>query len=129
MIINWIYLNKKRIILWFLVGGFIVILSSASLLLLIDILNINIFIATLINGEVTILVRYILNKSFIFKQKNNNDLFYFHLISTSAFFTWFISINILIHFNVPYLFANIIAMLFSISLNFYGNFFIIWKEK
>lgn len=131
MFFKWIYNNKIKVFIWLLIGVFIVGVSSIILFLLIDIFKINTFIATLINGEITILVRYYLNRLLVFKfsEYKNKSLLNFHLLSLSAFILWFSVINILIINDFSYLYANIIGILASVVLNFYGNFFIIWKNK
>jgi putative flippase GtrA len=127
----WFIQKKWKIFIWLLIGLLIVLISTLCLYIFIDLLELPVEIATLINAEILILFRYYLLKVFIFKSKTKNlliNLFNFHIASTAGFAIWWLITNFMINQGFFYIYANLIGIIFSVFFNFISHFFWIWKD-
>lgn len=129
--IAWFIQKKWKIFIWLLIGLLIVLISTLCLYIFIDLLELPVEIATLINAEILILFRYYLLEVFIFKSKTKNlliNLFNFHIASTAGFAVWWLITNFMINQGFFYIYANLIGIIFSVFFNFISHFFWIWKD-
>lgn len=128
---TWFTQKKKKIFIWVLIGLLIVLISTLCLYIFIDLLELPVEVATLINAEILISFRYYLLKIFIFKSKSKNaliSLFNFHMASAAGFAIWWLITNLLVNQGFFYIYANLIGMIFSVFFNFISHFFWIWKD-
>lgn len=129
--IAWFIQKKWKIFIWLLIGLLIVLISTLCLYIFIDLLELPVEIATLINAEILILFRYYLLEVFIFKSKTKNlliNLFNFHIASTAGFAVWWLITNFMINQGFFYIYANLVGIIFSVFFNFISHFFWIWKD-
>ena len=129
---HWLMNNQKKIYYWIASGFAMLFVSTAILYLFVDILKIKLLLATFLTAECALIIRFVINQRIIFKSSSENltkQFLQFHIASASAFFVWWSATNLLAFNDIHYLVASLVAVGFSTGVNFFTNFFWVWKNE
>ena len=128
---NFLAQNGGKLLRWLFAGLAFLFLSTGFLYLFVDILKINMLLATFLSAESSTLLRFVVNSYWVFKVRKLSfrECWQYHLANAGAFFVWWSVTNVLIYFDVHYLLAGILAVGSSTLLSLYTNFFWIWRKR
>jgi len=128
---RWLNKNKDRIIYWITSGFVLTIIVNIFLYLFVEYFYLTLPIATILSAEIGLLIRFLVNQKLIFKKKDQliKSLINFHISSSITLIIWVSLTNILSMLEVHYIFASIISLFVTTTLNFIFNFFWIWKTE
>jgi putative flippase GtrA len=120
----------KKIILWLVYGVVTTLISTVILFIFVDVLKLQLPIASAFAGELSLLIRFLLNNFFIFKIQNIKiqTLFKFHLAMGLGFIIWWSITNILFGIGFHYILAGLTATLIATLFNLLSNFLYVWKK-
>ena len=116
--------NLKQFILFGFVSFFGLLVDYSLLLFLVEILNLNYAIANLISVTVSILFNYHLSNKYVFKSKKKmpyqvHFIFFIFINIIAIFANTGIFILIVEFFEINYMIAKIIPVIFSFLINFF----------
>ena len=109
---------------WWIVGMAFLAVGTGILYVFTGLLRIPLMLGTLLAAEFTLLVRFLINDSWVFGHQRPTwkRLWQFHVASAGGTGIWWVVSNSLPHFGVHYLIASVAgsacSMLFSIMTNF-----------
>ena len=128
---NFLAQNGGKLLRWLFAGLAFMFLNTGFLYLFVDVLKINMMLATFLSAESSTLLRFIVNSYWVFKvtKLSLRECWQYHLVNAGSFFVWWSVTNVLVYIGIQYLFAGVLAIFFSISLSLYTNFFWIWKNS
>jgi len=86
---------------------------------------------TLCAGEVSTLLRYVVNDRWVFghRRLSLKRLWQYHLANGAALAIWWAATNALISLKINYLLAGILAVAFSTGFSMASNFYWIWRKR
>lgn len=121
----------KKVILWFIYGVITTFLSTILLFYFVDISKIDLPLASALSGEISLLIRYLMNNFLIFESKNLGmiKLLKFHIAMLLGFSIWWSITNILSFFGLHYIVAALTATLISTLINLVTNFKWVWGKN
>lgn len=121
----------KKIILWLFYGVITTFLSTILLFYLVDISKIDLPLASALSGEISLLIRYLMNNFLIFESKNLGmiKLLKFHVAMLLGFSIWWSITNILSFIGLHYIVAALTATLISTLINLGTNFKWVWRKN
>ena len=116
--------NLKQFILFGFVSFFGLLVDYSLLLFLVEVLNLNYAIANLISVTVSILFNYHLSNKYVFKSKKKmpyqvHFIFFIFINIIAILANTGIFILIVEYFEINYMVAKIIPIIFSFLINFF----------
>jgi putative flippase GtrA len=128
---NFLAQNGGKLLRWLFAGLVFMFLSTGFLYLFVDILKINMWLATLLTAESSTLLRFVVNSYWVFKVRKLSfrECWQYHLANAGSFLIWWCSTNLLVLFGVNYLLAGILSIGLSVSFSLYSNFYWVWRIR
>jgi len=122
--------GRGKTIRWLITGLGFLFFNTCALYIFVEIFKLSSHLATFLSAELSTIVRYFINNYWVFKYEEISirGFINYHVANLGAFTVWLIASNLLINFGVHYIYAGIIAVLFSTSFSFYSNFYWVWKK-
>jgi putative flippase GtrA len=116
---------------WLFAGLVFMGLNTVFLKVLIGWLGLGPMIGTLCAGELSTLLRYVINDRWVFghRQLSWRRLGQYHVASAGALALWWVATNVLISMGINYLIAGILAIAFSTGFSMASNFYWIWRKQ
>ncbi|HTP31266.1 MAG TPA: GtrA family protein [Candidatus Acidoferrales bacterium] len=116
---------------WWIVGMAFLLVGTGILYVARDILRLPVILATPVAAELTLLVRFLANDSWVFGQGNPTwrRLWQFHVASAGGFVIWMAVTNGLYQLGVQYLIASVIGSACSMCFSIVTNFLWVWRGK
>jgi len=124
-------LFSAEMLRWWIVGFAFLGVNLALLYVFVDLLGMPVLIATLIAAEAGLLVRFVVNDRWVFRQSQITlqRLWQYHLAMAGSFAVWWITTNVVVFFGGHYMIATIVGMACSILMSIVTNFFWIWTRS
>jgi putative flippase GtrA len=115
---------------WLIVGLGFTAIGTGVLYVFTGLLHLSLVVGTLISAELTLLVRFLINDSWVFGHARPTwkRLWQFHVASAGGSAIWFVVSNALPRFGLHYLLASIVGAACSMSFSIMTNFFWIWRR-
>lgn len=128
---NFLVQNGGELLRWLFAGLLFMFLSTGFLYIFVDVLQINILLATFLSAESSTLLRFVVNSYWVFEVRKLSfrECWQYHLANAGAFLVWWSVTNFLIYFGINYLVASVLAIGSSTLISLTTNFFWIWKKK
>ena len=128
---SFISLNLVKILKWGCVGLLFMAIGVSLLYFFVDILALKVWVASLLTGEISTLLRYFINCFWVFglSKISLNDCLKYHIANIAGFIIWMITANVLTLLGFHYLLAGVFAVAFSVVFSFFTNFFWVWKDS
>jgi dolichol-phosphate mannosyltransferase len=116
---------------WWVVGMAFLAVGTVLLYTAKNLLHLPLILATPLSAEVTLLVRFLINDSWVFGQRHPTfkRLWQFHLASVGGFVIWMAITNGLYQLGVHYLIASVIGSACSMCFSIATNFLWIWHRN
>jgi putative flippase GtrA len=116
---------------WWIVGLVFLGIGTTILYIFTGLLRMPLLLGTLLSAEVTLLVRFFFNDSWVFGHRRPTwkRLWQFHVASAGGSAIWWIVANTLPRFGVHYLIASAIGSACSMFLSITTNFLWIWRHR
>jgi putative flippase GtrA len=121
----------RRLARWWIVGLAFLGVGTALLYIFIGLFHMPLLFGTLLSAEVTLLVRFFLNDSWVFGHRSPTwkRLWQFHVASAGGSTIWWIVTYTLPRFGVHYLIASALGSACSMFLSITTNFLWIWRQR
>jgi len=122
--------EKKKILLWFFVGIFLLIINNLFIYFAYSYTEINIYLIIFFGSIICNLLRFFINNFIVFNFRilNLNNFIKYQISSSSAFTVSYCSSSLLIYFGIHYLVANNLGIVLAMFINLYLNFFWVWRK-
>jgi putative flippase GtrA len=116
---------------WWMVGMAFLAVGTVFLYAAKDLLRLPVILATPLSAELTLLVRFLINDSWVFGQPRPTvkRLWQFHLASAGGFAIWMAITNGLYQLGAHYLVASVIGSACSMFFSILTNFLWIWHRN
>jgi putative flippase GtrA len=116
---------------WWVVGMVFLGIGTAFLYVAKALLHMPVIVATPVSAEVTLLVRFLINDSWVFGQQRPSwkRLWQFHVASAGGFVIWMVLTNGLYQVGVHYLVASVVGSACSMFFSIATNFLWIWRQR
>ncbi|HTS62154.1 MAG TPA: GtrA family protein [Candidatus Acidoferrales bacterium] len=116
---------------WWIVGVAFLAVGTVFLYVAKDVLHMPVILATPVSAEVTLLVRFLINDSWVFGHQRPTwkRLWQFHVASAGGFAIWMVVTNGLYQLGVHYLIASVIGSACSMFFSIATNFLWIWRHR
>lgn len=116
---------------WWIVGLFFTGVNIPILWVLVDLLGLKLWLATLLASEFGTLLRFLVNDRWVFGylRPTWKRLWQYHLAIASSFVIWYSVANLLPRWGIHYLLASILATGCSVGWSMITNFLWIWRKK
>lgn len=123
-------LFSPEMLRWWIVGFGFVGVNIGLLYVLVDLLGLPVLVATLIAAEGGLLLRFVVNDRWVFRQSQITlqRLWQYHVAMASSFAVWWVTTNAIVLFGGHYMVATVIGMACSILISICTNFFWIWTR-
>jgi putative flippase GtrA len=116
---------------WWIVAVLFVGVNLALLYVFVDLAGVGVLISTLIAAEIGILLRFVLNDRWVFRQSGFTlkRLWQYHVAIAGSSAIWWVVTNVAVYFGLHYMLASVLGMACSVLLSIATNFFWIWTHK
>ena len=116
---------------WFLVGVAFLAVGSGILYVFKDLLAMPLAAATVVSGEITLLIRFFINDSWVFGNHRPawRRLWQFHIAAAGGFGIWFAVTLGLARLGLHYMLANVIGSATSMCFSIATNFLWVWRKR
>jgi len=116
---------------WWIVGLALYAASLGTLYAFAHLLGMNLWIATLLSGELLLLLRFLINDRWVFhfRLPTWHRLWQYHLASAGGASVWWIIANVLPNFGVHYLLAATAGSACAAIFGMATNFLWIWHKR
>jgi len=130
--VEWLHgISWRRLARWWIVGLAFYAGGLGVLYLVIDGLRLPLLTGTLLTGEVTVLLRFLVNDRWVFGHRvpTWTRLWQFHIASAGGAAIWWMVSNALPRFGVHYLIASTAGTACSVFLSMFTNFLWVWRGR
>jgi putative flippase GtrA len=116
---------------WLIVAFGFVGVNIGLLYLFVDVLAIPVLISTLVAAEMGVLLRFVINDRWVFRQSRVTlqRLWQYHVAIAGSFTIWWVITNVIVVLGGHYMIASVAGMACSVLLSIATNFFWIWTHK
>lgn len=116
---------------WWIVGIAFVGVNLALLYLLVDVLGLAVFVATVIATEVGTVLRFLVNDRWVFNHPRPTwrRLWQYHLATAGGIAVWLTTTNLLVNLGIHYAIASVLGMGCSVLVSVATNFLWIWRHQ
>ena len=116
---------------WFAVGMLFLAVGTVLLWIAKDRLRMPLLAATISSAEVTLLIRFLINDSWVFgnQRPTLKRLWQFHVAGAGGFAIWLVITNLLPYVGVHYLIASAAGSACSMGFSILTNFLWIWRKR
>lgn len=123
--------NISKLLKWLCTGFLALALTTLLLYLCVDILKFDMGFSTIVSAEIVTLTKFFLLNRWVFGRfkVTLKELLKYHAANSFAFIAWLVIVNLLASSGVYYLFANIVTVLITTTINMLTNFKWVWKEE
>lgn len=110
-----------------------IVVNQGALYLLVSFAGLNVEIAGILSIELSIITNFLLNNYWTWNHDKSDSFFSrllkYHLVTLVSGGTNYVILLVLTSFNVHYLIANMVGIIFGMGINFLFNHFWTFKKK
>ncbi len=124
-------LARHAVVRWLVVGTIFAGVGLSLLKLFFDVLHWPYWLATLVQAEISTLLRYLVNDRWVFRHPRPTwqRLWQYHLATAGGFVVWWVATNLLQAQGVHYLLAAVLGGGCSVGFNLLANFRWVWRKR
>ncbi|HUR58617.1 MAG TPA: GtrA family protein [Opitutaceae bacterium] len=124
-------LAQHPVVRWLVVGTLFAGFGLGLIKLFYDLLHWPYWLATLLQAEITTVLRYLVNDRWVFGHRHPTwmRLWQFHVATAGGFTVWWVASNLLQRSGVHYLLAAMLGACCSVGVNLASNFFWVWRKR
>lgn len=122
---------SREMLRWLIVAFGFVGVNIGLLYVFVDVLAIPVLLSTLVAAEIGVLLRFLVNDRWVFRQSRITlqRLWQYHVAIAGSFTVWWVITNVIVFFGGHYMIASLAGMACSVLLSIATNFFWIWTHK
>jgi FkbM family methyltransferase len=121
---------SREMLRWLIVSFGFVGVNIGLLYVFVDLLAVPVLLATLVAAELGVLLRFLINDRWVFRQSRvtMQRLWQYHVAIAGSFTVWWVITNVIVFLGGHYMIASLAGMACSVLISIATNFFWIWTH-